>query len=78
MIKSLLFLCLSFAPLKLFPSAHDPYELAAFGGEPSSIVDGCVSAITGDYLISLNIFTIKRENMKKRGEQLMYLIASTI
>lgn len=26
----------------------DPYQLAAFGGEPSTVIGGCVSAITGN------------------------------
>ncbi len=59
MIKYILFTLFAFAPLSTFSFSHDAYELAAFGGEPSSIVDGCVSAITGDYLISSNLLTVR-------------------
>ncbi len=45
----LLFFCL---PTFAFSLENDPYELATFGGEPSAIVDGCVSAITGDLFLT--------------------------
>ena len=48
-----------FLVARVFPLAHDPYELAVFGGEPSAMVGGCVSAITGDYFISENMLTIR-------------------
>ena len=38
---------------------NDPYELAAFGGEPSSIIGGCVSAISGDYFFSDDTLIVK-------------------
>ncbi|QVL57783.1 MAG: RHS repeat protein [Simkaniaceae bacterium] len=38
---------------------NDPYELAAFGGEPSSIIGGCVSAISGDYFFSEDVLVVK-------------------
>ena len=38
---------------------NDPYELAAFGGEPSSIIEGCVSAISGDYFFIEDALVVK-------------------
>jgi hypothetical protein len=42
-----------------FALHHDPYELAAFGGEPSSIIGGCVSAISGDYFFLEDVLVVK-------------------
>ncbi len=55
----------------------DPYELAAFGGEPSSVIGGCVSAISGDYFFSDNTLVIRGHQpiqltnnyISRRGEE---------
>ena len=54
-----LFICLSFFFfINLFADeTNDPYLLAITTAEPSTLVGGCVNAITGDYVISKNDIT---------------------
>ncbi|MCB1074570.1 MAG: RHS repeat-associated core domain-containing protein [Simkania sp.] len=56
---------------------NDPYEMAVFGGEPSSVIDGCINAITGDYFISeedwvipgLEPIVIRRKYLSRHCEE---------
>lgn len=52
-------LLFSFLTLSLFSREHNPYELSIFGGDPSAIVEGCVSAITGDYFFNQEDLVVK-------------------
>lgn len=45
----LFFLCLT---ASLFAEPKDPYSLAVTEGEPAALVEGCVSAITGDFYLN--------------------------
>ncbi len=47
------------ATLQLFSNPKDPYTLAVTEGEPSSLVEGIVSAITGDLYLSKADATIQ-------------------
>ncbi len=44
---------------QVFSLSHDLYELALFGGEPSSLVAGAVSALTGDYFVSDTMMEVR-------------------
>ena len=44
----------------------DPYMLALKRGEPSALIEGCVSAITGDFYIS-------QTDVIVRGKEPIYL-----
>ncbi len=55
MRKLLLFLL----PFFLFAQQENPYETAVFGGEPSSIVAGCVSAITGEFFVNAEDLVVR-------------------
>src|SRR3990167_4214158 len=59
MIKRWIFLFFFLFTLSLFSREHNPYELSIFGGDPSSIVGGCVSAITGDYFFNQEDLIVK-------------------
>ncbi len=50
---------LFFVQATLLSFENDPYQLAAFGGEPSSIIEGCVSAISGDYFFIEDALVVK-------------------
>ncbi len=41
-----------FSFLNAEESSCDPYLTASLSSEPTSIVDGCVNAITGDFIFS--------------------------
>lgn len=53
-----LILFLAFIP-SLFASQNSSYELATFGGEPSTVVAGCVSALSGDFFINQTDLTVR-------------------
>ncbi|MBF5058597.1 RHS repeat-associated core domain-containing protein [Candidatus Neptunochlamydia vexilliferae] len=55
MRKLLLFLL----PFFLFAREENPYEMAVFGGEPNSIVAGCVSAITGEFFTNTEDLVVR-------------------
>nr|NGX50660.1 putative deoxyribonuclease RhsB [Chlamydiota bacterium] len=54
-----LFLFLILYPLTIFSLSHDPYELATLGGDPSSLIGGCVSAISGDYFFHKDTLVVR-------------------
>jgi hypothetical protein len=56
MIKRLLILIF---PLLLFSSDYDPQLLSDYGGDPSSLIEGCVNAITGDFIVRQDDLVVK-------------------
>jgi YD repeat-containing protein len=52
MIMRTLFFFLLLAVCPLFADPKDPYSLAVTEGEPATLVEGCVSAITGDLYLT--------------------------
>jgi len=61
MLRRFLPLLVSFS---LLADPKDPYSLAVTEGDPSSLVDGVVSAITGDLYISIRFKTTSEGGRK--------------
>jgi len=54
MKKMIIFISFIFSISIFANEDHNPYLLAITTGEPSALIDSCVNAITGDYVISKN------------------------